>query len=117
MPSPTPVPTLSAQQVCAQFSIIATPAENAELDYDATAQLGWRGVPDGASVTLSIVQHDQQEGLRIDVPVTGDSLLAVSLARLYGVGQFDWKLRLHHPQYGDICEHSGTFFRKPLPFM
>jgi hypothetical protein len=102
--SPTPLPTLTSQQVCAQFSIIATPAENAQLDYD-TAHLAGAACPT-ASVGLSIVAR-QQEGCG-SMPVTGDSL-PDPLVRLYGVGQFDRKPRLHHPHTATFASTAGRF--------
>ncbi len=110
---PTPLSTLSAQQICDSFRVIAAPADNAQLDYDATVTFAWHGVPSDAPMILSITKHGEKTGIRAEIPVPGDSLLPMPLTRLPSEGQYDWKIWLQHPRYGEICARSGTFTRKP----
>ncbi|MCC7449961.1 MAG: hypothetical protein IT324_21260 [Anaerolineae bacterium] len=111
--SPTPIPTLTAQQICDHFRVVAAPAADAQFDYDSTATFAWQGVPQDVPMTLSITRHGEKTGVRAEIPVAGDSLLSFPLTRLPSDGQYDWKIWLQHPQYGEICAHSGTFTRKP----
>ena len=114
--SPTPVPTLTATQICTGFVIISAPAEASEFAYDGTTSFAWHGVPDGAVLSLSISRNDNgKEAFRINLPVAGDSLLTLPMARLPSEGRYNWKIWLQHPQYGDICTHTGMMLRKSPP--
>lgn len=93
--------------------MIAAPADNAQLDYDASVTFAWHGVPQDTPLILSITKHGEKAGIRAELPVAGDSLLPFPLTRLPADGQYDWKIWLQHPQYGEICARSGMFTRKP----
>ncbi len=118
-PEPTqpPTPTLTAADICRDFGPVAVPGNGAQYDFDAKVTFGWRGVPDGVPMALTITLHGQKAGVRIDVKTPGDSLLPIPLTQLPQEGDYDWKLWLQHPQYGEICVYTGTFTRKPLTMM
>ncbi len=113
--SPTPVPTLTARQICDNFTIESAPS--GQQDFDATVTFAWHGVPVDVSVRLTVVQHDTKEGLRFALPIAGDSLFRMPLSRLSAEGDYDWTISLQHPLYGEICTQSGRFTRKPAPFL
>jgi hypothetical protein len=117
-PTDTPVPTLSADQICKEFGVAAAPKSGAELEYDARVTFGWVGVPDSATLILNITLHGSKAGVRLDVSAPGDNIVPISLLRLPDeAGQYDWKMVLQHPVYGEICPYSGSFIRKPLVMM
>ncbi len=116
-PTSTPVPTLSASALCTTFGIASTPAEGAQLAYDAKATFAWYGVPANVALVLTITLHGQKNGTRIDSNTPGDTILPFPLLDLPDAGQYDWKIWIQHPQYGEVCVHSGTFIRKPLVIM
>jgi hypothetical protein len=113
--SPTPLPTLTAKQICDDFKILAAPS--GQVESDALMTFAWHGVPVDVPVMLSITQRESKQGLRLDMSVAGDSLLRVPMSRLPAEGDYDWKLWLQHPLFGEICPQSGTFTRKPSPFI
>jgi len=113
-----PTATLSAEDVCSAFHLITTPAVNAQLDYDASATFIWSGIPAGSTPVLTITLHgSNQPALRINGSGAGDTVLPIPLLRLPQAGLYDWKFWLQHPQYGQICVHSGTFTRKALTIL
>jgi hypothetical protein len=106
-PSLTPPPTIAA-----------APKDGDTLDYDGKATFGWRAVPNGVRLTLTITLHGAKQGIRLDVDTPGDNVVPIPLLRLPDdAGQYDWKMWLQHPVYGEICPYSGTFIRKPLVIM
>ncbi len=114
-PTDTLVPTLTADEICKDFGLAAAPKSGAELEYDAKATFAWVGVPDGATLVLTINLHGSKAGVRLDVNAPGDNVVPISLLRLPDeAGQYDWKMVLQHPVYGEICPYTGSFIRKPL---
>jgi hypothetical protein len=113
--TPTTVPTLTAQQICNTFAVMLAPT--GQQDYNATVAFGWHGVPVDVQVTLIVVRHDSKEGIRLTMPIAGDSIFRMPLSRLPDEGDYDWTISLQHPVYGEICAQSGKFTRKPPPFI
>lgn len=116
-PTQTPAPTLTAAEICRGFGIVAAPQDGVQFDYDGKVTFGWRGVPDGVPMTLTITLHGQKAGARVDVNTPGDNLVSIPLTRLPQEGRYEWRIWLKHPQYGEICIYTGTFTRKPLAMM
>ena len=113
--TPTPIPTLTARQICNTFAVMLAPT--GPQDFDATVAFGWHGVPADVSVTLAIIKHDTKEGIRLSMPIAGDTIFRLPLSRLPDEGDYDWTISLQHPVYGEICTQSGKFTRKAGPYM
>jgi hypothetical protein len=113
--TPTPIPTLTAHQICNNFALIAAPT--GQQEFDATVAFGWHGVPVDVSVTVAVIKHDSKEGIRLSLPVAGDTIFRLPLSRLPDEGDYDWTISLQHPIYGEICTQSGRFTRKPEPYI
>jgi hypothetical protein len=119
IPTNTPAPTASAEQVCKEFGIASAPAPGAEYDYDGRVTFAWLAVPEGARLSLTITLRGEKQGIRLDIDQFGDNIIPIPLTRLPDEtgGTYDWKIWLQHPQYGEICPHTGYFVRKPLKIL
>lgn len=119
-PTVTSAPTLTADQICQQFRLIAKPAANASIAYDGQAGFTWLGLPADATLTLQVTIHGEKAGLRADITTPGEGTLAVPMLQLPQEGSYDWRLWLQvaaHPEYGPLCEYTGTLVRQPLVIM
>lgn len=118
-PTPTPAPTASAEQICKEFGIASAPALGKEFEYDDKATFAWVAVPEGVRLSLTITLRGEKQGIRLDIDQFGDNIIPIPLTRLPDEtgGVYDWKIWLQHPQYGEICPHTGYFTRKPLKIM
>jgi hypothetical protein len=118
LPTPTVTPTIGPDVICKNFAMISAPVPTVPLEYGGSASFAWHGVPQDVTLMLSITVHGSLEGIRVEIPVAGDSTIAVPFARLPGAGgDYDWKIWLQHAKFGAICEHSGAFIRKSPPYM
>ncbi|MEP7284765.1 MAG: hypothetical protein ABI947_03225 [Chloroflexota bacterium] len=106
----TAIPTLSSQELCDQFMLLAAP--DTEIQPDSVATFAWKGVPTSAPMKLYITERGSRAGLLVDVPIPGDNILRIPAARLPDSRQLDWKAWLQDPLYGAICTHSGSFTRR-----
>jgi len=113
-PTVTLTPTLSAKDICDAFSIALAPAPNSLYEVAGVATFAWHGVTAEAPMSLSITLHGAIEGIRADSITDSDGLLPIQLTALAKPGQYDWKIWLNHPVYGQICTYSGTFVRLPF---
>ncbi len=119
-PTITPPPTFTAEQLCQNFHLIAAPAANASIAYDGVASFTWTGLNADATLTLQLTVHGAKAGVRADVVTPGDGVVAVPMLRLPQEGPYDWQLWLQsvsHPEYGQLCIHTGTLVRQPVVMM
>ena len=96
------------------------PAVNAAIVYDGVASFTWTGLAVDATLTLQVTVHGSKAGIRADIVTPGDGAVAVPMLRLPQEGIYDWQLWLQsvsHPEYGQLCIHSGTIVRQPLTIM
>lgn len=113
-PTPTDVPTFTTEELCQYFKIIAPPGTK-PYEFWAVISFGWTGVPVGTALVLTITQQGSKGGVRLDVPYDGAGIFPIRLKQLPGPGIYEWKAWVQDPQYGAICQQSGTFIRKALP--
>jgi hypothetical protein len=112
-PPPSPVPTLNAQQICEKFELFLAPPENAQFPAEGTANFGWRGAPPDATIVVQVIlRGPRKDGIQVSAPGAAALLFALPLRELPSIGDYEWKIYLQHPLYGDFCPHSGTFTRQ-----
>ncbi len=121
-PTETPTGTPSISDLCGAFNLLAMPAKDAQLDFDARISFAWHATPsDTVPVVITVINHDQPDNAKDqfhgELPQSGDMILGLPLIRLADAGHYDWKIALRDPQYGEICVHSGSFVRKPIALM
>ncbi len=112
-PTATVRPTLSAAAQCEVFQLVAAPREGSALAYADETRFGWRGVPRGGAVGISVGIEGSGAGIRLAIPAEGDGIFTFSLLRLPSEGIYYWRVWLVHPEYGAICPSTGAFTRLP----
>jgi hypothetical protein len=111
-PTSTPVPTLNAQQICDKFELFLTPLENAQFPADGTANFGWRNAPPDSTIVVQVIlRGPRKDGIQVSAPGAAALLFSLPLRELPSLGDYEWKIYLQHPLYGDFCLRSGTFTR------
>jgi hypothetical protein len=108
-PTPTPIPTASAENICAGFKLLYEfdtgrpfPADGAIVFYMSS---------DAPEVAIRFVatQRSTGENKRIEFP-GGQAIIAeLPVSLLPRPGLYDWNLSIYSETYGDLCVREGSF--------
>ncbi len=114
--TPTPAPTLSAADLCAGFELLAEFATERTYPWGGYIPL-LANLPNRDTLLRFTATH-RTSGSGTGFEVPGGQMISVEIRidALPRPGPYDWELSLVSPQYGEICQQSGTFAaRWPTP--
>lgn len=104
----TPVPTLSADDICGGFTLLYEIPAGARYDWDKIIPLMFS--IEAADVTVRFLAVHRATGENQGAEIAGGQtfIFEFPVALLPRPGVYDWTLGVYSPTYGDICVRSGT---------
>jgi len=108
----TPAPTLSAESICETFTITGAPRDELSIPYAGGGGFSWQGIPYDSLVLLTLKRADNGEEVIIPFAADEGFNALFSAKQLPAWGRYTWTLSVYLEAYGEICPHSGAFYRE-----